>query len=722
MAILFLWISPAFGEQEKNLRTVVVEEGQNVRELADAYLGDPDLWGEILRVNHLNSPADVKPGMILQLPPDIINKARNELAKARESVDEASRAGAKIFAPALIAEAIQLHNDALAKRKAGDWNACFSLAGQASEKAGEAVERSQDQGGLAGEAILTERKGRVQSRKPSDQLWKDLPLYFPLVEGERVRTLSESYAEIRFRKGERIQLTENSQIVISKMRGDTGKNKEEKSSVSLIKGDAFVLLEGKNQPFVRDKDRASVHRGKMLASPRLISPVNGTTVLFSADLRHIHLEWEGIPDAAAYWLEIASDRSFENIILSQRAIKQTHFRQEIKLKDGVYYWRAAAVNIQSFPGINSKERFFRVVNDNIPPYVIILSPISDEILTDNPVRVLGEIEPGAVLSLKGRSIDIRRNGSFSFEYPLTKGRNNILLEAEDMAGNITRLSRSLVFSPNTDVPIRYDAGLPLIAPRHFITRDRAFHLSGETEPGSGIAVHASENTRSMLMQPGCFADDKGRFRLNLSLGDGKTEFVLLVSSLGGHVTRDTFIVETDRQPPEIRLGREPPSVSVVQRIRLYGNISEKSFISLNDKSSPHMGDSFDESVELKPGVNFIRLTARDQAGNLGFWEKSIVFDRKPPIFSAFTSSPDMALGGESLNIGVSAEDESGLKVLAEFEIRVGEYAHTGFLRLNTATRIYQGTVRLPKQAAGKVELSYVKLSDYVGNEKAYDLR
>jgi nucleoid-associated protein YgaU len=52
--------------QDKQLSTVTVGEGQSLRDIAQEYLGDPDLWTEILRANGL-SVADVHPGIKLKI-------------------------------------------------------------------------------------------------------------------------------------------------------------------------------------------------------------------------------------------------------------------------------------------------------------------------------------------------------------------------------------------------------------------------------------------------------------------------------------------------------------------------------------------------------------------------------------------------------------------------------------------------------------------------------
>jgi hypothetical protein len=721
--LVILFFSPVFGEQGPG-RTVVVKEGQNVRDLAQEYLGDPNLWMEILRANEMKSPADIRPQMTIKLPDNMIQKAQKQLQEAREAIDQASKAGAKVYVPDIIGSAIQLQNEAMAKRKAGEWEASFELARSAYEKAKNAVEQSANQTREAGgEAILVGRKGTVQSRKPSDLIWNDLSLNAVLAEGEKVRTLSESYAEIQFIKdNKQVRLTENSQIVISVSQAKVVKN-EDAPTVSLTKGDAYLLLDGKEEKSVRQNAESGQDDGtasekpmaeKLLSPPILISPENGANVLFGTEQNYIDLKWEGAEDASGYWLELATDRAFKHLIVNQKNLRETAFRQE-QLKDGVYYWRLASMNRGGFPGTNSKVRFFKITNDSEPPYLVIHSPKPDDIISETPARITGEVESGASLSFEGNRVEISQDGQFKFEYPLKKGPNEIVLEARDRAGNVTRLSRSVLFSPNTDVAIRYDPALPRIAPGHFIAHYSGFTLKGQTEPGTAIEVRP-ENLEAGLA-PGCFADDTGAFQVNLKLSAPKTRFTIMVTSPGGHVTRDEFIVELDSQSPEILLSRELPAVSDADKLKLRGKLSENSFVFLNDAPIQEEGSEFEKTISLQPGMNLIRLTARDYVGNISFLDRKVILDQSPPKLVRFDISPQAASGGETVRIRVFAEDESELKESAEFKIQVGEYVYTGFLKLNKFSQFYEGTVNLPKQAKGSIKLDYVKLSDYKGNTK-----
>ncbi len=85
-------------------------------------------------------------------------------------------------------------------------------------------------------------RSRASGRRISS--WRDLGLRSILIEEEKVRTLSDSTAQITFRDASRLRLNANSNAVIRQMRFDP-LSKREEAKVSLIEGDFYALLAGR---------------------------------------------------------------------------------------------------------------------------------------------------------------------------------------------------------------------------------------------------------------------------------------------------------------------------------------------------------------------------------------------------------------------------------------------------------------------------------------------
>ena len=339
--------------------TVVVKEGQLIRDLAAEYLDDADLWTEILRVNNLKSVTEIKPGMKLNIPSRIVSLVDRELSRALENIQKATRAGARMFAPEIISNAIRMRDDAIENRK-HDWVECFALAKSASIEAQKALEVSLASNDVSAEAVLNDRRGKVESRKPEDVSWENAPLHATLVEREKVRTLSQSTAEILFRDESRLRLNENSQAVIQRMRLNLLENKVE-SNVSLVEGDIHALLArspkkdfslevpgvsvkidstnfwinrdsetsrianyegkievsskgstvvlGENQGTQVKRNSKPTRPEQLLRFPPLKSPEHHGIIYRTIRQNEIVLSWEPVEGALSYWVEIALDKS-----------------------------------------------------------------------------------------------------------------------------------------------------------------------------------------------------------------------------------------------------------------------------------------------------------------------------------------------------------------------------------------------------------------------------
>jgi len=211
--------------------SITVQQNENIRDLAQKYLGDPDLWTEILKSNGLQSAAEIKPGMTLNISSDLVQLSHQQLQSALQSIQSATEAGAKVFAADSITRSIFLYDESVAHRKNGAWQKSIERARLAKITAENARRETMTKRNTTGVAELTDRKGSVESRMPVEPVWKEAQLKAKLVESEMVRTLSSSFAEITFHDESRIRLNENSQAVIQKMRVDLLAKKKE-SSVS----------------------------------------------------------------------------------------------------------------------------------------------------------------------------------------------------------------------------------------------------------------------------------------------------------------------------------------------------------------------------------------------------------------------------------------------------------------------------------------------------------
>lgn len=474
---------PAVRAQTRDL-TVTVKQGQHIRDIALEYLQDADLWPEILKENNFSSVTDVKPGMRIRIPSGILD-ASYALKRAVEAIQEATRAGARLLAPASISNSIRLRDEAIRRRKASDWNGCVEQADAARDEANKALQESRDRNNVPAEAVLNDRRGNVQSRKQADLLWNGAPLYSTFIEEEKVRTLSQSFGEILFRDDSRLRLNENSQAIIQKMRMNILENRQE-ASVSLVEGDIYALLTGikrkefdvsvpgvetkinsknfwmnkssegalfanydgemevssggetvvlgENQGTRVNRNQRPTRPRNLLPPPELLAPDHHGMVYQTTLKNQFDLQWEPVDGAIAYWVIIAQDKStFQNIRVSEKPVRDTEYTVS-EFNSDVYYWKVASIDGNGFPGKHSEPRLLKLVKDDRPPFLYLFSSGMEAVLSQPDIQIRGETENDAAVYVNGEQIEILPDGKFTYDTTLDEGLNTVEFKAVDVAG------------------------------------------------------------------------------------------------------------------------------------------------------------------------------------------------------------------------------------------------------------------------------------------------
>jgi hypothetical protein len=758
LAVLSAFASAPVSAQEAEHLTVKLGN-ETIREVAQKYLGDPDLWAEIVRASGLKSVTDLRAGLDLKIPATTISTANKALVDANGQIRNANQAGAQVFAHDNIVKAIALHDQALTRRSKSDWSGTRTLATESYGEATVALEKSLAARDRAAEALVTDRHGNVEGQRPQDLGWRGLQLQSTLIEEEKVRTLSDSTAQITFQDASRLRLNANSNAIIQRLRYDPLKRSEE-AKVSLVEGDFYALLSssstrasfnvevpsvnaniesgnfwvrndnagakftnyddgavevaaaggrvtlGRNEGTIVRPGAAPREAIAVLPPPALAGPANDA-IAFNQPPR---LAWQPMPEAVGYWIEIGGDQAFARMVTSRFGIETAQFEPGT-LPPGEYFWRVAALDQFGLPGARSAVWRFVLTVDKEPPFLTVRTPERDSIFRVASVSVSGEAEPGARVTVQGADARPAPDGRFRLAIEARAGLNKIEIVAIDPAGNETRQSRSFVFMPDAQSTVSFDATIPSVGPKHFLSAVETISLGGRTTPDarieikSGAAVAASAAT-----------DKAGDFRLNLPLRAGTQAFEAVVTTSSGFASSETFSVTVDAAAPRIQLDAPPPRLTVKPALALRGRTKPGARLLLNGREIANRNGSFEDNVELKPGVNVIELSASDAAGNVTVEKWQTQFDGTPPAFVRSRVVP--APGGRpTLVIEVEAEDASGLAAVAPFKVTAGGRTLGGHLRFNRAVNLYQGTIAVPDAALADAKLSEIELIDDAGNRQ-----
>jgi len=743
---------------------IQLQPNQTLRQVSEQYLGDPDLWPEILKASNIASVAQLSPGQPLRIPVDLIAAAERALTRCADQIRLANVAGAQLFAPDEIQAAIDLYDRALGRRTEHIWDDARSLALEAHEEATKALALSKERRDEAAEALLSDRDGSVEAQKPTDLGWNAAQIRAVLVEQEKIRTLSDSTAQMTFRDASRLRLNANSNAVIQEMRYDP-LTRHEAAKVSLIEGDLYALLAndsdrssfavevpeakaridsgdfwvrsddagakftnyddrpvsvatgsetvvlGRNQGLVLSADGDVTEKRDVLGAPRLSSPANGGVVYNPP----FDLVWAGSEDAGGYWLEIGADQAFDTMLVSEFGLPNPRFRVE-DLPRGEYYWRVSTLDASGLPGQRSVAWRFSVAMDKVPPYLRIDAPGEGGIERDAAIEIRGETEPGATVTVNGRPVEVTAAGRFASRTIAGEGDNRVEVVATDPAGNITPAQRRFSFMPDRFEAVVLDASVPRDPAGRVLAAGETLSLVGRTTPASRIDVTGTDGAP----RGSTASDSAGHFTLNIGLGADEEALSVVVTAPSGFRSAHRLDVVVDRERPTITLAAELPRLTASETLLVVGRVAKAGATLLLNGSEAGLKDgAFAETVSLRAGDNLIELVATDILGNTDVARFTVTLDKDPPRLLAARLTPETGAAGTFAAIEIRASDPSGLAATALATVGFGEETVDAVLRFNRATQSYRDSIPIARRGLRSAAVKTVELTDAAGNRQSY---
>jgi hypothetical protein len=738
------------------LETVVFQTGDTIRGVAEQYLKDPDLWPQVLELSGIASPADLRPGVELQVPVGQVAAADEALAFSLGAIQKATAEGARIFAPVEIGSAIESRDTALERREVGAWAEVVTFASAAVEFAESALEKSLAERDRAAEAIVSDAQGAVEGQAPDQARWSPRSVEDVLVEFERVRTLSASTAQVTFRDLSRLRLNPNSNATIQRMRSDplTG---GEVTKVSLVNGDFYALLNQLGDrstfevavPGVETRTQSSdfwlkhdaeesrfanydaavleISRGTetislgenegavvpaagkaetadVLGRAALVTPFDGAQLNVAA----VTLSWQPLKGAEAYWLEVAADADFNVMQVSDWGLREAS-RTLKDLEPGDHFWRVASLDRLGLPGVRSLSWRFTLVHDDTPPFVTLHQPAEGEIVTEAEVALAGETEPGVQLTVNDAYVPVGDGGAFTTTVRAVPGDNSVRVASVDRAGNRTERLRSFVYRPSAVVAVILDPALPRDETGRLLTRGVEIEVAGSSDAAAATPLRVLAGGEVLVQS--VVAED-GSFRFTVPAASTGTDYRVEFLGPAGQVEGSGgFGVRQDSDPPEIVLDAPPPAATADAWLEIAGKAGDAVAVVVGGAGARVAEGRFDAVASLEPGPNAIEIVARDAAGNVGVTRLETVYDIDPPeIVSATAGRPQGEAG--PIEIMVEARDGSGLRQAAAFVLTVGGLERRGFLRCDGGAGSCRET--LPPEP-GALALVEVAVEDYAGN-------
>lgn len=740
------------------LKPVAFDAAVPLRQIVADSLGDPDLWPLVLKLSGIESVDRLVPGAVLLMPVEQVSAVDNALAAALSAIQAATAEGARLFAPDEIAAALESHEQAVEGRSNGAWRDSVDQAGRAQTYAGEALTISLAQRDRAAEALITDVHGDVEGRAPAQSAWAARAVNDALVEFERVRTLSDSTAQITFRDLSRLRLNPNSNATIQTMRSDplTG---TEVTKVNLVSGDFYALLNqvsdrtafsvevdgretrtessdfwiqnddagaryanydtaaleidtgggsvslGRNEGAVVDTN-GQAQVTDVLPRPNLAAPGEGEVVYGTAP----SLAWEPTEGAAGYWVEVAADAAFGEMRISEWGVTEPTFAAA-DLAPGRYHWRIAALDAFGLPGEFSVARQFDLTADSTPPFLVVRSPLEGSLLAADRVTVDGETEPGAVLTLDGTPLPTSPEGRFATAVQARPGENAVTLSAVDPAGNRTERRIAFMFRPAATVVVTLDPALTRDGDGTLLTQtdELAVNASTDARPGAAVRLVGAGGT----VIAGSVVANDGTVSVTVPAVDAATAYRLEVLSPDGAVEGQADLVaRRDAVPPSIGFKAPPPPLTAAAALILEGTADDAVSLTLDGVATPVAEGRFSAQLALEPGVNTIEIVARDRAGNVQVRQITVTRDIDPPVVAAAKVTRPKGAGGP-VEITAEVREAGGLRPIGAYAIAVDGVRESGLLRCDPGTNRCRTT--LPARS-GTIELLGISVEDYAGNK------
>lgn len=730
--------------------SVIMKGDETLRSLAVKYFGEPNDWEVILFYNGYQAAGDVQIGANLKIPVGLYKKLVAKLDEAQEMITRANSEGAGILARDLVEAAVGAQKESIELKKKGELDLAFKRAVEAANAANEAIRQTQAKRIQAISAILSEKKGKVQSRKKDQTIWYDSEKNQELIEKEHIRTLSGASGEISFVDGSKLNLNENSLAVIEAMKQDLVKNTNT-SSVVVLQGDIMAYLSSqskKNQVNVsapgvetdirsrsfrtsRDENNitkfanydgeidvkaagalitigknegTTVAPGQKPKEARKLLDPPGITVPGSKQkfyINRIPLKWEPVPGAKSYQIQIAMVRSFSDRILDQKVSGRTEFSWQSEAT-GVFYVRVASIDQENFTGAFSGVVEFYIDKDVTPPFLLVNEPANNASVYQPLITVSGDAEYGAALLVNDDSVVIADNGQFRHQYQLTSGKNRLLIQAIDEAGNTSKVERVVYY--NADDNLIYLSGN-----RSDVTNSAEYAIVGSTKPGCEIRIDG---------QPVNLVD--GQFNHIVYLKEGSNAITLDAKSAKGDTQSLALNLTLDREAPKIEID-DIPSFTGAANFEISGTLSEECHVFLNKQEIPVSDRKFSANLTLVEGDNYLQLVAEDLAGNQSTIQIEIFRDTEKPKILQATLTPQQVKGGELIQINIAARDDGvGLARNGKYNLGIsgGNQSFSGILSLSSGGN-YVGTLMIPPGIKGKLIINELVIQDYLGNQADY---
>jgi hypothetical protein len=215
------------------------------------------------------------------------------------------------------------------------------------------------------------------------------------------------------------------------------------------------------------------------------------------------------------------------------------------------------------------------------------------------------------------------SGTISYKpsIPLAEGAHQLKVSGKDFAGN----ARVMEWTFTVDTSAPSIAISEPLAPRTYTTQD-SWIVRGSSEPEAGLQVFSG----SVEAIP--TRDAEGNFFAQVALIRGDNEIRCVATDLAGHKSAATRIITLDDSNAAISLiTLDTSSLTNMLKVTVQGTLNKAGTVTVNGEPGEVMSDqTFSSTLDLKEGVNTLKIVFTDLAGNTATAWRNVTRDTQAP--------------------------------------------------------------------------------------------
>jgi subtilisin family serine protease len=258
----------------------------------------------------------------------------------------------------------------------------------------------------------------------------------------------------------------------------------------------------------------------------------------------------------------------------------------------------------------------------------------------------GEAIPAQV-DVNGMAAALDAAGAFNVTLPLQEGWNAIVVEAQDLAGNVRRAEVHVLAKTTV---------LLSLVPVPSLTNASPVTVAGSVETGAALTVNGDAVA---VASDGSFATD-------VALAEGPNAIVVRAVDVYGNAEEVVLNVTLDTMPPALAvLSPTDGALTREDAVRVAGTVEAGVALLVAGMPVDTAGGTFQVDVPLAEGPNAIVVAATDAAGNGAEIVLRVIRDTTPPELTVTTPTDGAVTPNAAVDVEGFVETNATVTVNGE---------------------------------------------------------